>query len=318
MTKVINKVLVGILFLIIIFFTKDDIRSFYTHGAAYFKNKLETISNNDSNNLLSITKNAKSNDTSKVSIKDLSIKAQTPGPLKVFTDLINPNSTDKIKLSSTNVINLTNQNRKENGNLSPLKENAKLDISAKEKLQDMFAQQYFEHVSPNGVSVVDLGNQVGYEYITIGENLAIGNFSDDKALVDAWMASPGHRANILNKHYTEIGVAVGKGVYQGKSVWMAVQHFGLPKSICPSVDEVLHGSIDIDQANIKSMEADLSIRKQYIDSGAVHEGMTTSEQINKYNELITLHNQLVITVKEKISKYNKEVQDFNACIVNNT
>ena len=64
----------------------------------------------------------------------------------------------------------------------------------------------------------------------------MGNFKNDQDLVSAWLNSPGHRANILNTRFTEIGTAVLKGFYEGREVWMAVQEFGLPLSSCPNPD----------------------------------------------------------------------------------
>src|SRR5262249_8345343 len=116
-----------------------------------------------------------------------------------------------VTLTQAGVIKWTNIQRQENGALPALTVNAKLNESAQLKLKDMFAKQYFEHVSPSGVGPDGLANEVGYAYASIGENLALGNFADDRALVQAWMDSPGHRANILGKSYREIGVAVGKG-----------------------------------------------------------------------------------------------------------
>jgi len=243
----------------------------------------------------------------------LAKKVDLPGALRVVGNLIN----GKTILSKNNIITFTNKYRKENGNLEPLKENSKLDISAENKLRDMFDNQYFEHMSPSGQSVSDLTNQVGYDYILIGENLALGNFKDDLALVDAWMASPGHRANILNRHYTEIGVAVGKGVFEGKNVWISVQHFGTPRSVCPPVDQVLYGVIDINQTKLNTMEGDLVIRRDKIDKNVIFEGSTYTEQINQYNSQIDIYNQLIINTKQKIETYNNQVQNFNTCLSSN-
>ena len=55
-----------------------------------------------------------------------------------------------------------------------------------------------------------MAKKAGYEYISVGENLAMGNFKNDGDLVEAWMNSPGHRANILSFKYKELGVAVIK------------------------------------------------------------------------------------------------------------
>lgn len=241
-------------------------------------------------------------------------KVDVPGALRVMDNLLSSNS--NVKLSKSNVILITNKYRKENGNLSELKENQKLDLSAEKKLQDMFAKQYFEHTSPLGVGVGDLGGQVGYEYILIGENLALGNFKNDTALLDAWMASPGHRANILNKSYSEIGVAVGKGKFEGRDTWMAVQHFGTPMSVCPSVDKVLLGIINIDQNKIEEMSKNLLLRLNMINKNVLYEGSTLYEQTDKYNSLINIYNSLVKETKQKIDSYNKQIKEFNSCVLN--
>ena len=219
--------------------------------------------------------------------------------------------TSPIILTKENILARTNDNRKANGNLSALTENSELDRSADIKLKDMFAKQYFEHMSPTKIGVSDLANEVSYQYVLIGENLAMGDFFNEKDLLDAWMASPGHRANILNTHYREIGVAVGRGIYQGKDVWMAVQHFGTPKSSCPSIDESLHTGILDDQNFIQSMSTEIDHQRIKIDSGGV-----TNEQILVFNSLVENYNNLVRKVKDNIATYNEQVQAFNACITN--
>jgi hypothetical protein len=131
------------------------------------------------------------------------------------------------------------------------------------------------------------------------------------------MASEGHRANILNKNYTEIGVAVGQGNFEGKSIWMSVQHFGTPRNICPSVDKILYGVIDINQKKIKEMEVELIIRKEYIDKGILYEGSTYSEQVEYYNNLVNEYNNLIIDTKQKIDNYNNQIKTLNFCLIGN-
>lgn len=245
----------------------------------------------------------------------LSGKIDLPGALRVAGDLLNINN--NVVLSKDVVINLTNKARSENGNLAPLKENSKLDLSALKKLQDMFTNQYFEHTSPLGIGISSLGKEVGYDYILIGENLAMGNFKNDEALVSAWMASEGHKANILNIHYTEIGVAVGKGKFEGNDIWMAVQHFGTPTTVCPTIDQVLYGFIDISQNKLKEMSVDLASRLKNLNNGNVYEGSTYNEQIEKYNNLVNIYTNLVKETKLKIDNYNNQIRAFNLCIVRN-
>ncbi|MES2930196.1 MAG: CAP domain-containing protein [Patescibacteria group bacterium] len=316
--KIFSNILVIAFVIFSLYIVKDDVRPIYERTISYVKNhandfkiSLEGLSDLPAT---SIKEEGESSALPRTSSS--SEPADTPGPLRILTATTSVSEAERISIK--NVIALTNQNRAANGNLPALAENAKLDISARKKLDDMFAQQYFEHDSPQGIGIADLGKQIGYNYITIGENLALGNFKDDKALVDAWMASPGHRANILNSHYTEIGVAVGEGIFEGKRTWMAVQHFGLPRSACPTVDTVLNTLINATQKEIKTLEDELSTRKQRIDSGAIYDGHTKNEQIDQYNALINKYNQFVVQLKERINDYNTQVRSFNSCITKNS
>jgi uncharacterized protein YkwD len=314
--KTINQIITVIIFLALIFFFRNDLTSLYSKAVSYIKSGIDNstaIYKTDYKDKVDQAIGSLGNDLNLNNNTKPINKVETPGALVVPDNYLTTN-TKSINLSIKGVIDATNAARASNGGLPPLKENSKLDFSAEKKLQDMFAKGYFEHVSPDGVGVGDLATSISYEYIIIGENLALGNFKNDQALVDAWMASPGHRANILNTRYIEIGVAVGKGLYKGENVWMAVQHFGLPRSACPSIDEVLRGIITIDQNKIKTMEGDLASKKANIDTGAVYDGQTTNGQIDSYNALVSDYNKIIVDIKEKISTYNKQVQDFNNCI----
>lgn len=209
----------------------------------------------------------------------------------------------------------TNNQRVEN-NLAPLKENVKLDAAAKAKAQDMFARQYFEHISPVGRGPADLAKSAGYDYLIIGENLALGNFEDDKKLVEAWMASPGHRANILNSKYTEIGVAVEKGIYEGRLVWMAVQEFGRPASACPAIDLALKAEIDNYNIQIDEMAKTIEADKIELENMDVSRKNISdyNAKVNEYNDLIKQYNALVFEAKAAVAVYNSEVQAYNECL----
>lgn len=134
-----------------------------------------------------------------------------------------------VGLPATDVILETNIQRRANG-LGPLTENSKLNAAADFKMRDMFARQYFNHYGPNQTSgIPELLARFDYKYLAAGENLALGDFKNANELVVGWMASPGHRANILNGTYQEIGVAVGCEVFQGRRTIIAVQIFGTPR-----------------------------------------------------------------------------------------
>lgn len=215
-------------------------------------------------------------------------------------------------LTKEGVIQLTNEQRIQNG-LPPLKENADLDVSAAAKAADMFKNQYFAHESPSGVGVADLAQEAGYNFIVIGENLAMGDFANDQALISAWMASPGHRANILNKDYQDIGVAVEEGTYQGKTVWMAVQHFGEPLSACPQPSVTLKAQIDSDNAQISNLQNSLTSLRQEIQNTWPTDRQKYNQEVDQYNQLVSQYNNLVSETKNLVNQYNSEVSSFNSC-----
>jgi hypothetical protein len=239
--------------------------------------------------------------------------ASEPQPLRIIDPLITGTINNKT-LTREGIVSSTNVFRKDEKDLPALTENKLLNLSAEKKVKDMFEGQYFEHNSPKGKGVGDLGTEVGYEYLLIGENLALGNFKDNYDLVKAWMDSPGHRENILNSKYTEIGVAVGQGKYDGRNVWMAVQHFGAPKSLCPTIEKTLDAMITLNQKKLDSYQKELSSSKINIDSGGVVGGKTTNEQIKDYNTLAGSYNTLLQKLKSQIEEYNMQVIKFNACI----
>lgn len=110
------------------------------------------------------------------------------------------------------VVELTNAEREKQG-LAPLELNEKLSKVAKEKSNDMKKNNYFSHNSPTYGSPFDMMKQFGVEYRTAGENIAMGQKSPEE-VVNAWMNSEGHRANIMNGNFTQIGVGhVGEGNY---------------------------------------------------------------------------------------------------------
>jgi len=239
--------------------------------------------------------------------KEIEREVSTPPPLRVEKEV------PEAYLTRVGVIQWTNAQRAKYG-LPPLKENPRLDVSAELKVQDMFEKQYFAHLSPSGEGVKDLAEVVGYEFIAIGENLALGNFQNDETLVQGWMDSPGHRANILNPSYQDIGVAVQKGQFEGRSVWLAVQHFGRPLSACPQPDENLKAQIDSNQNEIEKLQANLLKLEAEIKNMKPKRGPAYTQKIEEYNALVSQYNNLVDQTKSLITNYNNQVNLFNQCV----
>ncbi len=140
-----------------------------------------------------------------------------PGVLG-YASYINP---DKI-------IEYTNQYRLQEGG-EPLILNDTLTQAALAKAQDMFTDNYWAHISPDGTEPWYFIAQSGYEYAHAGENLA-RDFTDPQSVVDAWIKSPSHRKNILETDFEEIGVAVVDGNIGGVETTIVVQLFGTSQS----------------------------------------------------------------------------------------
>ena len=111
------------------------------------------------------------------------------------------------------VIRLVNNIRKQNG-LSELTANWELSRVARYKSQDMKDKNYFSHTSPTYGTPFQMIKAFGLSYRTAGENIAKG-YATPQAVVNGWMNSSGHRANILNAAYKQIGV----GYVAGGNYW---------------------------------------------------------------------------------------------------
>lgn len=220
-----------------------------------------------------------------------------------------------VVLVQSKIIAETNLQRQENG-LPALKENAKLDAAASAKANDMFKNQYFEHVSPAGIDPGTLVQNYGYDYIVAGENLILGNFSSEKQVVADWMASPGHRANILNNRFAEIGVAIIKGIYKGNSVWISVQEFALPLSVCSQPDESLKFQIDSDKSQLDALSLQIDQKRAQIEA-ADQKSPAYKQMVKDYNQLVNQYNALAEQLKGLIGQYNNQVNTFNACVAGN-
>jgi uncharacterized protein YkwD len=125
---------------------------------------------------------------------------------------------DNLALVRAAVLCLVNRERAQSGE-SPLQISASLENAAEGHCTEMIADDYFAHVAPSGETPVDRLRQVGYlpgpsfGYV-VGENLAWGTYTlaTPQAIVDAWIASPGHLANILDARYTETGIGISAAV----------------------------------------------------------------------------------------------------------
>lgn len=145
-----------------------------------------------------------------------------------------PSLADKVLGSDSNInisslLDKTNEERQKMG-LSNLVLNEELNQAALAKAQDMFTDQYWAHVAPDGKQAWDFIKEAKYAYKYAGENLA-RDFNNSDEVVKAWMDSPSHYENIANKDFTQMGLAVVTDNLKGFETTIVVQLFAVPSSV---------------------------------------------------------------------------------------
>ncbi|MEV7403508.1 sigma-70 family RNA polymerase sigma factor [Streptomyces sp. NPDC091267] len=111
--------------------------------------------------------------------------------------------------TAAQVVALVNKEREAAG-CGPLKEDAQLTDAAQRHSDDMSARDFFEHTNPDGADPGRRVTDAGYRWSTYGENIARGQQTPE-SVMESWMNSPGHRANILNCAFKDIGIGIHKG-----------------------------------------------------------------------------------------------------------
>ncbi len=129
------------------------------------------------------------------------------------------------QIDANELVLLHNRERQSYG-LNPLSVNTLLNKSAQAKAEAMLAADCWSHYCPDGKSPWDFFDEAGYVYIYAGENLAQG-FYDNESVMQAWMNSPTHKENVVKDDFTEIGIGIAHGTFQGvqNNIVVAV-HFG--------------------------------------------------------------------------------------------
>lgn len=188
------------------------------------------------------------------------------------------------------IVTETNEER-ETGNLPPLRRSAVLDYAATMKAEHMAENQYFAHFSPDGVSPWYWFDVAGYPFVHAGENLAI-YFTDSSEVVNAWMDSPAHRANILGSEYREIGIGIAKGTFEGYETVYVVQLFGTPASVVASLGQ------DLPPATETSESIESSAAIEPLVAGATED---TPEHVTEPSHTVIHQDSTVALYSEHVS-----------------
>lgn len=155
-----------------------------------------------------------------------------------------------VNIGTQQLLLLTNEERVKYG-LKPLNYNENLALAADEKANNMFTENYWAHVAPSGKTPWYFIKKEGYNYTYAGENLARGFMSSEDVL-NAWMASPSHRENILSSNYQDIGFSVKEGALTGeRNTVLIVEMFGGKKPLLQKNNQVSQNTLSIAFANSK-------------------------------------------------------------------
>jgi len=152
----------------------------------------------------------------KIGVSELiNANPQIPDPDVLYIgQKINIPAQSEFRFLEQDIINLVNQERTKQG-IPKLTEDWQLSRVARIKSQDMIDNNYFSHTSPIYGSPFQMLNSFGIRYTAAGENIAYGQKTAQQVM-NTWMASSGHRANILNRNYNKIGVGVARDPNNGQ------------------------------------------------------------------------------------------------------
>lgn len=198
-------------------------------------------------------------------------------------------------ISNQTLLLLTNEERQSNG-LQVLQLNDQLSNAAALKAQNMFAEDYWAHFSPSGKSPWDFIHEAGYNYTYAGENLARG-FTTASDVVNAWMASPEHRQNMLSSNYQDVGFAVAEGRLPGDSdTILVVEEFGgrtlgaVAPVVSPSPAPTAGASAAQPIAQVTSLpKAEVIAKKSPVNYGSISQSpLINSVSLSKYASLFFL------------------------------
>ena len=233
-------------------------------------------------------------------------------------------------LTPEEVVRYTNEFRNAHG-LPPLTVNPALNAAAQARALDMKTHRYFAHQNPEtGEGPGEAIEAVGYVARVSAENIAKGSWRSDRALVQGWIDSPGHRSNILNPDIREIGVALVRdgGIIAGRPVAgvYAVQLFGRPLSDCGELPserdraaiEEVDGRLGLLNARLRDRRRELDDLQARVDrAGSQTERnrwiQERNQRVVEFNQLVAEAKGIQDTLSVMIETFNAKESDFNTC-----
>ncbi len=233
------------------------------------------------------------------------------------------------KLDASHIIKLTNEYRASLG-LIPLRENFQLTHAAEYRANDMINNRYYAHVNPiTGEGPGEAIKDANYQYRTYAENIAMGNWQSNRHIVDGWINSPGHRANIVNPNIKEIGVAIIKDTTTplGRpSAYYGVQLFASPMPDCTRPSEADKALLQEMQRNnddiwrrVDDKRREIEVLKNRIDretNAATRNRLITdyNRQVGAFNSLAAEARGMQESLKLVVQSYNNTINQYKICM----
>ena len=207
------------------------------------------------------------------------------------------------------LVDITNTNRLAQ-NLGVLSENPTLAYAAQLKANDMAEKSYFAHNSPDGKTPWYWFSEGGYKFLYAGENLAV-NFTESSDVVQAWMNSEGHRANILNDKFTEIGIAMAPGVYNGRETIYVVQLFAQP---VPQSVVVVETPVVKETPEVTILAEEVSVSSEVATSESEIEVLSENTEVLAETEMFIAvqNNDYVSTATREVLPTNVPTSEVSA------
>lgn len=218
------------------------------------------------------------------------------------------------------VVHLINQSRGNSG-LSSLSVSEELNSAAESKLRHMIQNGYFAHFAPDGTSPWNFIRGAGYNYSAAGENLAV-DFASAYSVHNALMNSATHRANIMSPLYSEVGIAVARGNYQGRNAVYVVQMFGNPAFGSPSIVQASPATPEEREDIITEPEEEVILENEPVEVDVAGEsdieeeepGTEQDEVVDLDQEIFEEDNYEEDEVVEEVENIENDEEDTNTIL----
>lgn len=204
------------------------------------------------------------------------------------------------------IIKLTNDIRSTNS-IAPLREDYRLDTVADLRVDNIFATQATKAGPPTDGDLAHHSRIAGYKETIVAENIAEGMFSTNKDIIGALMADRASKMNILRSDSTDIGVALRRGLVNGRNVYVVVQVFGVRSSMAPG---------PLCSAPPSSLLRDVEKKKRELESLGKERFELSNKLVAEKQAIERLRSSPESlwrdqTLKEKVTAYNKKVEVSN-------